>query len=85
MFLAIEHAVRIVSWQENLPPDECPPAWMWPLDWEIEEWFEKVKIERDKKFGKNKSIDPSDGGEESSDMWTENVYFDQLKEELKGS
>lgn len=80
LFLAIEHAIRVISWQENMTSDECPPVWMWHLDWEIEEWFKKVSIERDKKWGTNKESDEIPEGA----MWEENVYFDQLKEELKG-
>lgn len=47
----INHALLIISWQENLPSEEIPKYWMWHLDWEIEEWFKKVKIERDIKYG----------------------------------
>jgi len=49
----INHALLIISWQENLPSEEIPKYWMWHLDWEIEEWFKKVKIERDIKYGTN--------------------------------
>lgn len=81
LFLAIEHALRILSWQENLTSDECPPAWMWALDWEIEAWFEKIKIARDQKYGNNSSGGPVENDEGDS-MWEENVYFDEMKKSL---
>jgi|JI9StandDraft_1071089.scaffolds.fasta_scaffold50678_2 hypothetical protein len=79
LFVVIEHALRVLSWQENLTSDECPPSWMWHLDWEIETWFKKIQSERDSKYGgnKNKTIDEDDGG-----MWEENVYFERMKESL---
>ena len=54
-----------------------PPSWMWHLDWEIEQWFEKVKIERDKKFGGSSASvddDESEGG-----LFEENVLFDRMQ------
>lgn len=79
LFVALEHSLRVLSWQENLPGDECPPAWMWPLDWEIEEWFKKLKIERENKYGKHSSS--KDYNDEGDSLFDENVYFDRLKSE----
>lgn len=75
--MVLEHAFRILSWQENLSSDESPPAWMWPLDWEIEAWFEKVKIEREKKYGGGKSSSSSDS--EPEGLFDDNLYFERLK------
>lgn len=47
----------IVSWQENLPEDEIPPEWMWPLDYELEQWFENVKRKREDKYGRSDDDD----------------------------
>lgn len=77
LFLVIEHALRILSWQENLGKDECPPAWMWHLDWEIEAWFKKVQIERDRKWGNNSSSEPDN--DEGDSMWDENILFEEFK------
>jgi hypothetical protein len=56
---AISHALKILSWHENLPSDEIPPEWMWSLDHEIEDWFIQVEYLREQKF--------NGGGEESYD------------------
>ena len=76
LFNAIEQAFRILSWQENLSKDEMPPEWTWNLDWEIEAWFKKIKIERDKKWGTNSAeTSPSDFEE----LFDDNVYFERAK------
>lgn len=51
MARAIEHAYRIISWQENLVTEEVPPKWMWAHEHELEEWFEEVKALREQKYG----------------------------------
>jgi hypothetical protein len=49
--MAVEHANLILSWQENLVEDEIPPVWMWALDEELNDWFEKVDRDRKAKYG----------------------------------
>ena len=66
-----EQAFRILSWQENLPRDEMPPLWMWPLDWEIENWFKKLDQERDSKYGTSSSV--------KSEPEDDNVFIDRFK------
>lgn len=51
LVLAIAHAQRVCSWQENLPSDEMPPRWMWSVDHELQSWFERVAEEREEKYG----------------------------------
>ena len=77
LFNAIEQAFRILSWQENLSKDEMPPEWTWNLDWEIEAWFKKIKIERDKKWGTNSS--DSSSSSDSEELFDDNVYFERAK------
>lgn len=48
---AIEHAMKVCSWQENLLHDEMSPSWMLPFDSELELWFERVDRERNEKYG----------------------------------
>jgi hypothetical protein len=48
---AVNHAHVILSWQENLGEDEIPPEWMWPLDEELESWFDEVKESRRDRAG----------------------------------
>lgn len=57
--MAIEHAQRILHWQENLPQEEMPPQWMWVVDEELEEWFEEVDRKRKERFGTPDSSDES--------------------------
>lgn len=47
----IDHAHRVLSWQEHLSKEEVPPKWMWPHEEELVVWFEEVQIARDEKYG----------------------------------
>lgn len=47
----MEHAHRVLSWQENLMSEEVPPPWMWPFEDELELWFEEVDRKRKERFG----------------------------------
>lgn len=70
---ALDQAIRVCSWMENLPSDEMPPSWMWPLDWELKTHFDRVKEERDRKFG-------SSAGSDSGDLEdADNVYAARFK------
>lgn len=53
--LAVSHGLAIINWQENLPKEEIPPEWMWCFDDELEQWFENVKAEREKKYNTGNS------------------------------
>ena len=74
--VAIEQAVTILSWQENLVSEEMPPKWMWHLDWEIENWFIAVKNKREARYNK----DPSDDSEGSDSDWEDNEYAQKYKQ-----
>lgn len=75
LFIAFEQALRVLSWQE-LPEDECPKSWMWHLDWEIEDWFIKVKNDRKRKYGTSGDSDYLDP---DADDYQENVLFEEMK------
>lgn len=74
LFSAIDHANRVLGWQENLMDDEMPERWKWHLDWEIETHFELVKSARDKKYGSgaDSSGEFENDGEDS--VFSENAY-----------
>ncbi len=55
--LAIEQALRVSMWQENLSEEEMPPQWMWHLEWELEDWFAEVDRKRKEKFGGDEAAD----------------------------
>lgn len=57
--MAIEHAHRILDWQENLIKDEMPPRWMWPFEDELEIWFEEVERKREERYGGKGGSDDS--------------------------
>lgn len=48
---ALEHAHRVLDWQEHLTSEEMPPEWMWPLDEAIVEWMERITEERKERAG----------------------------------
>lgn len=62
--MALEQAQRVLNWQENLMEEEMPPAWMWPFDQQLEEWFEEVERKRKSKYG----ADSDDDDEPMGDM-----------------
>lgn len=59
--VAIQHAYRVLSWQENLTEDEMPPVYMWPFEEALELHFERVDRARKDKYGSG-SGDEDDGG-----------------------
>ena len=46
----LTHALRVLSWQENLLEEERPPEWMWSFEDELEIWFEEVDRARKEKY-----------------------------------
>lgn len=65
--LAIEHALRICSWQENLMPEDMPPNWMLPFEDQLKIHFEEVDRRREEKYG------TGSGDVESSDMMSNDL------------
>jgi len=61
LMIAIEHAHRILDWQENLTKDEIPPQWMWHLDKELESHWEMVEEKRKDKSGGSGSSSDDEG------------------------
>lgn len=62
----IEHAHRILNWQENLAQHEVPPQWMWPHDHELKVWFDEIKAEREE--GRYGGYDDDDPGMVTNDL-----------------
>lgn len=73
--LALQHALMIISFQENLSSDEMPPRWMWALDWEIETHLEVIKAKRDSNY-KGRSDDDDDE--------PENLLFAEMEKKMRG-
>jgi hypothetical protein len=54
---SIAHALKVLSWYENLPKHEIPPEWMWHLDHELEDWWQEVEYLREQKYSNGGSAD----------------------------
>lgn len=48
---AVNEALTVLSWHENLPKDEIPPRHIWWSEDRIDEWFRKVQEDRERKYG----------------------------------
>jgi len=69
----IDHAHRILSWQENLSKEEQPPKWMWPHDDELVVWFDEVRMIREEKYGGG-----NDGGSDRDDSPMEGMMGNEM-------
>lgn len=45
--MAIEHALQVLSWYENLPKDEVPPEHLWEDVEGLEQWWGDVEAKRE--------------------------------------
>ena len=49
--MAVNIALQVLSWFENLPEDEQPPRHIWWSEDLLSEWFKDVKKKRSTKSG----------------------------------
>lgn len=49
--MAVNHALTVISWHENLPKDEQPPRKIWHSVELVDKWFGNVEQQREKKYG----------------------------------
>lgn len=49
--MAVNHALTVISWFENLPRDEQPPRHIWYSAELVDEWFRDVEHKRSSKYG----------------------------------
>ncbi|KKL16022.1 hypothetical protein LCGC14_2499750 [marine sediment metagenome] len=52
---AVNHALMVLSWFENLPKDDVPPRNLWWSGDMLDDWFEEVERRRKKKSSGKKS------------------------------
>ncbi len=77
--VAIEHALTILSWYENLPEDERPPEHLWEDAEGLEQWWAHVEAKR------NDGVPPANRGSadpaqnDQAPQVTENDYARYLK------
>jgi len=56
--VAVNHALTVISWHENLPTDEQPPRHVWFSADLVDKWFRDVEKKRSAKYdnsGKKRS------------------------------
>ena len=44
--MAIEHALNVLTWYENLQKDEVPPEHLWEDTEGLEQWWQRVEDKR---------------------------------------
>lgn len=76
--MALNHALTVISWHENLPKDEQPPRWIWHSSDLVDKWFDGVEERREAKYG---SSGKSKSSYESADdvPMSENEYAKSLR------
>ncbi len=52
---AVNHALMVLSWFENLPKDDVPPRNLWWSGDRLDDWFEDVERRRKRKSSGKKS------------------------------
>lgn len=79
--MAIEHALTVLNWHENLPKDEVPPEHLWEDVEGLELWWKDVEAKREDgiptRRGRGSSND-SDDDDPGPEM-VENDYARSLK------
>lgn len=54
LVVAVNQALMVISWFENLPKDEQPPRHIWWSDKLLDEWFRDVQDRREERYGSKK-------------------------------
>ncbi len=55
MVVAVNTALMVISWHENLPKDEQPPRHIWWSADLLDEWFRNVEEERNSRSTASRS------------------------------
>ncbi len=79
--MAIEQAITILSWHENLQEDEVPPEYLWEDPQGLEMWWKTVEAKREDGMsirGRGDSSD--DAGEDTGPGQAENDLARYLKQ-----
>ncbi len=61
---AVNDALTVLSWFENLPEDEQPPRQFWWSDELLNKWFTNVREKRDAGSARNKPHSSYDDAED---------------------
>lgn len=78
--MAIEHALTILNWYENLSKDEVPPEHLWEDAEGLEQWWSDVEARREDGMPTKRGAGASsaDDGDPEHEM-VENDYARYLK------
>lgn len=78
MQVAIEHALNVLTWYENLPKDEVPPEYLWEDGEGLELWWKSVEDKRDDGTATSRGRVDDDDSDQAPGM-AENDYARSLK------
>lgn len=81
--MAVNTALTVLSWFENLPKEEQPPRELWWSGKLLDDWFTEVRERRDQKSG---------GGSKKRSSWddgtdvplTDNELATEMREAMRG-
>lgn len=72
--VAIEHALQVINWHENLPKEDVPPEHLWADAEGLEKWWARVDARRD---------DGYTGGADDDDSGPDEMQQNDLARYLK--
>jgi hypothetical protein len=58
--VAVNHALMVISWHENLPRKEQPPRHIWWSDELLDDWFGNVQENRESRSTRSSYADAED-------------------------
>lgn len=76
--VAIEHALTILSWYENLQEDERPPEHLWEDAEGLEQWWKYVEQKRSDGMETDRGV-PDPAHTDQAPTMTENEYARYFK------
>jgi hypothetical protein len=77
--VAIEQALTILSWFENMQKDEVPPEHLWEDVEGLEQWWKDVEAKRNDGSPIKRTRGSSDDDDEPGSEMVENDYARYLK------
>ncbi len=76
--MAVNTALMVLSWHENLPRDEQPPREIWWSGELLDKWFKNVEDDRSSRSTKkSSSYDDADDAPMSGNVLTEGLRPDR--------
>lgn len=79
--MAIEQALTILSWYENLPEEERPPEYLWEDSQGLEMWWASVEAKRSDGVATNRGATDHAQDDQAPSM-TENDHARFLKQAM---